>query len=99
MHRNDKKDDTRVMSNASTVKMNGNDNLVSTSNSFNVLESNEDDGNVWGEDESWKYDSSKINESDTDEEEELILEEQQCGPKKTVNTEGASTPVVEVPHD
>ncbi|GJU49824.1 hypothetical protein Tco_1219379, partial [Tanacetum coccineum] len=92
---NDKKDDTRVMSNASTVKMNGNDNLVSTSNSFNVLESNEDDGNVWGEDESWKYDSSKINESDTDVDEELILEEQQCGPKKTVNTEGASTPVVE----
>ncbi|GKA87515.1 zinc knuckle CX2CX4HX4C containing protein [Tanacetum coccineum] len=62
-------------------------------------ESNEDDGNVWGEDESWKYDSSKINESDTDVDEELILEEQQCGPKKTVNTEGASTPVVEVPHD
>ncbi|GJZ83287.1 zinc knuckle CX2CX4HX4C containing protein [Tanacetum coccineum] len=77
-------------------KMKPKDPIVTISNSFNALDENKDeekDDEFWGSKEQW-INSTVLNESDSDNE-EMILEDKD--EKRT--TEGASTPVLTVPHD
>ncbi|GJU77453.1 zinc knuckle CX2CX4HX4C containing protein [Tanacetum coccineum] len=72
---------------------------VSLSNSFNTLETNDNDKDdtFWGPKDQW-VNSLVINESDS-EGEEMVLDDKNGKRRAESSMEGASTPVVNVPHD